>query len=290
MSLQPYSRNLFTLPSALVIWIIFASLALILVDPGTMVLSMALIAFTATLSLTSLFRYANWTAAVLSILIFTGVQIALKGAASTVLLPSAMLAAAVLVVALVGGWIAGEVRRAYRQLANDQKLIDELRLYDPASGILRYRYVYQTLRSEVLRSQRYDKRLCVLLMEVADNESLRQELGADGLEKARRQVVELLPTSLRAMDIAFSGDKLGAILPETNLEGAQKVVDRLVERVQRKLRLPISIGVAQFPTDGVTEDELMRAAEAALRVSQSTGQTYIQYTQLQQTTTPRPAT
>ncbi len=290
MSLQPYSRNLFTLPAALVIWIILASLAMLWADAGTIVLSLALLAFTATLSLTSMFRFSNWTAAVISILIFAVAQIALKGTSAAILLPVGLMTVAALGVALIGGWITAEVRRAYRQLSNDQKLIDELRLYDPANGVLRYRYVYQTLRSEVLRSQRYDKRLCVLLMEVANTESLRQELGADGLERARRQIVEMLPSSLRAMDIAFSGEKVGAILPETNLEGAQKVVDRLIERVQRKLRLPINIGLAQFPTDGVTEDELMRAAEAALQVSQTTGQAYIQYTQIQQTTTPRPVT
>jgi diguanylate cyclase (GGDEF)-like protein len=268
--------------------LIFATLGMIWVDPATTILSLALLAFTATLSLTGMFRYSNWTGAILSILIYAGAQMALKGTGEAILLPIAALAVAVLVIALVGNWIADEARRVYRQLSNDQKMIEELRLFDPATGVLRYRYVYQTLRSEVLRSQRYDKHLCVLLMDVA-NEATRSELGAEGLEEVTRQAIELLPSSLRAMDIPFSGDKVGAILPETNLEGAQKVVDRLIERVQRKLRLPISIGIAQFPTDGVTEDELIRAAEAALQESQNTGQTYTQYAQLQQSE-PRPVT
>ena len=287
MSLQTYSRNLYTLPAALAVWMTFATLGMIWADPATTILSLALLAFTATLSLTGLFRFANWTAAILSIAIYAAAQIALKGTGQEIVLPVAALAVAVLVIALIGGWIADESRRLYRQLSNDQKMIEELRLYDPATGIMRYRYVYQTLRAEVLRSQRYDKHLCVLLMDVS-NDALRAELGPDGLEGAKRQALELLPSSLRAMDIPFSGEKVGAILPETSLEGAQKVVDRLIERVQRKLRLPLSIGIEQFPTFGVTEAELIRAADAALDVSQSTGQTYIQYAQLEQSTTPGP--
>lgn len=289
MSLPPFSHKLYILPAALVIWLIASSIALIWADSMTILLALALLALTATLALTSLFRFSNWFGAIVSILIYAAVLISLKGSFQAVMIPVALFTIAALLVALLGGWMAEEIRRVYRQITNDQKMIEELRLYETDTGVMRYRYVYQTLRSEVLRSQRYDKHVCVLLVDIGNQESLLQELGIEGLNRTRRQVIEMMPASLRAMDIAFSGEKTGAILPETNLEGAQKVIERLIERVQRKLRIPLNAGVAEFPSDGVSEDELMRAAEAALRVSQSTGQPYIQYGQLQQSQQSQPA-
>lgn len=289
MSLPHYSQKLYILPASLILWLIVAGIALIWADPKTFLLALALLAFTATLSLTNLFRFSNWFGAVLAIGVYTAVLISINGSIQAVWIPVALFSVATLLTALLGGWMADEIRSLYRQLTNDQKLIEELRLYEPETGVMRYRYVYQTLRSEVLRSQRYDKHICVLLVDIGSQESLREELGSDGLEHARRQVIEMMPASLRAMDIPFSGEKTGAILPETNLEGAQKVVERLLERVQRKLRIPLNIGLAEFPGDGVSEDELIHAAEAALRFSQTTGQPFVEYGRLRQTNQSQPA-
>ncbi|MDI6695840.1 MAG: diguanylate cyclase [Anaerolineales bacterium] len=289
MSLQPFSRTLRFLPAILSVWLIFSMMGLLFADPANLPLSLALLGFTVALALTGLFRYSNWVAALLSFVVYFFVQAGLKGMTIDIVLPLTVMAVALVITAWLGGWTAAEIHRLYRQIGNDQKLIEELRLYDPDTGIMRYRYVYQTLRSEVLRSQRYDKHLCVLLLKIGNQESLQEELGANELEQMKRQMLELLPASLRAMDIPFSGEKVGAILPETNLEGAQKVVARLLESVQRKLRVPLHIGIAQFPADGVTEEELMRAAEAALHVAETTGRPFVQYAQLHEATQIRPA-
>ena len=79
MSLQPFSRALRFLPAILGIWLIFSMMGLLVADPANLPLSLALLGFTAALALTGLFRYSNWVAALLSLVVYFLVQAGLKG-------------------------------------------------------------------------------------------------------------------------------------------------------------------------------------------------------------------
>jgi diguanylate cyclase (GGDEF)-like protein len=287
MSPKNLSPKLYLLPAILSIWLVFSAFTAHWGDQFTFLLAMALLAFTTTLSLTKFFRFSGWLAAILSISIYTFTQIGLNGLNSSILLTTIIFALSILVSAWLSYLIANEATRVNRQLENNQKLIDELRLYDSETGLLRYQYVYRTLKTEIVRSQRYEKNLSVILLEIGNLDEIKAEYGPDGLDLIKRQVAELLSISLRAMDIPFGGEKIGAILPETDIEGAQIVVHRLITNAGRKARAALFIGVAQFPTDGVTENELMQSAEAALHVSLSTGQPYVAYAQVREVATSK---
>jgi PleD family two-component response regulator len=70
------------------------------------------------------------------------------------------------------------------------------------------------------------------------------------VEALKRQVVGALVSAVRSTDIPFGGEKYGAILPETNRDGINIVVDRLVKTLMEKVHVPVNIGIAQFPQDG----------------------------------------
>jgi diguanylate cyclase (GGDEF)-like protein len=282
MSSNDLNPKLFILPAILSIWLIFSSFITQWSDEPTHILALALLAFTTTLSLTRLFRFSGWLTAILSIALYAFTQVGLNGFNNIVLFPIGIFTLAILVSAWLSSLISSEVSRVNRQLENNQKLIQELRLYDPETGLLRYQYVYRTLKTEIVRSQRYEKNLSVLLIEIGNLEEIETEYGPEGLDTIRRQVAELLSISLRAMDIPFDGDKTGAILPETDIEGAQIVVHRLITNAGRRARAALYIGAAQFPTDGVTESEIIQSAESALQVSLSTGQPYVSYAQVRE--------
>jgi diguanylate cyclase (GGDEF)-like protein len=276
------SPKLFLLTAALSVWLLFSAFAAFWSDPSTSILALALLAFTTTMALTMLFRFSGWLAAVFSIIIFSFTILSLNGFTRLVFVPIGIHILSIVISALLGSAIAKEVSRVNHQLANDQKLIKELRLYDPDTGLLRYQYVLRTLKTEIIRSQRYEKNLSVILVQIGNLAEIESEHGPAGIEIINRQVAELLSVSLRAIDIPFGGEKMGAILPETSPEGTQIVVKRLVNSASRKARAALYIGAAHFPADGVTENELIQSAESALQVSQSTGQPYVEYSNLRE--------
>ena len=76
---------------------------------------------------------------------------------------------------------------------------------------------------------------------------------------------------MRGSDLAFryGGDEFAAILSHADSARARAVVDRLCRRISRSLdqmdngaiRLGLSVGVAWFPDDGTTGQELVPVAD-----------------------------
>jgi GGDEF domain-containing protein len=84
------------------------------------------------------------------------------------------------------------------------------------------------------------------------------------------------------VDTSFVNGKLGSILPHTNPDGACIVAERLVANAARRLKLDLHVGIAHFPGDAVTEEELLQDAEAALQVALTSGRPVVLYNQVRE--------
>jgi len=246
-------------------------------DLNNAIFGMALLAITTVLAITRLFRGAGWVAAAVS-LVAMGVLLYTKLGLS---LTFAILLVGYLVAFFVAAWLAGAMVRQIefvdQQLVNAQRLIEQLRINDPDTGLVRFQYARQTLINEVSRSQRYNTDLCILVADVADWESIRNEFGISYTEILKKDISRIFQDNLRGIDTSFSDNKWGAILPMTKKDGAQIVARRLIDRVARQTRVAMCVGIAQFPADGVSDAELLKACEAALRVAVTSGQPIAEY-------------
>jgi len=278
------------LVATLGVWLILGSLVLGWVDPTFHMLAFGVLALTTTLALIHSSRALGIGVTIAGTLIFTVVQVIVYGLTPRVVLP-----ALVCLIAQSGATVLGMLAnqhftRLARQLEQQHQLVDELRIYDPDTNLLRYPYALQTLKSEIARSQRYGRQVCILFLQVSEPTEWTRAEGVEAKRVAYQQIADLLRSSLRAVDVPFvNATKFGAILPETDAAGARLVCERLTERIAQKLRLAAHIGVAHFPSDGVTEEALVRGAEAALHLSMTTGQPIVFYVQLRHAVqTPAP--
>jgi diguanylate cyclase (GGDEF)-like protein len=267
--------------AALGFWLIMVVFgAFVWIPSETRLVALALLALTLTLATTNIFRYAGWVAAFVSIVVFGLVEINLNGTHSNAFYPVGYFAIGLLIAVELVFAFTREFEMMNSKLETSQKLVDELRLYDPITGLMRYQQALRLLKSEVIRSQRYQKNVCLFLVHIDGNGKLSGQADENSSENTNRRLVGALMGSVRAIDIPFGGSQYGAVLPETNLDGAKTVVDRLINTMVNKVRLPVSIGIAQFPEDGLTESDLAQAAEAALRAAVDTGKPYVQYGQI----------
>ena len=86
---------------------------------------------------------------------------------------------------------------------------------------------------------------------------------------------------MREIDIVgrFGGEEFCVVLPDTELEGARVVAERIRKSAEKRsikaydstLRVTLSIGLAVFPTDGKLLEELMDKADWALYRAKSQG-------------------
>jgi diguanylate cyclase (GGDEF)-like protein/putative nucleotidyltransferase with HDIG domain len=97
-------------------------------------------------------------------------------------------------------------------------------------------------------------------------------------DKTLARIGNLIQESIRNTDVAFryGGDEFAVLLPQSESDDAFMVAERVrgnIERemVGRKVRITASLGLASWPSDGVTSDELVTAADRALYYTKQTG-------------------
>lgn len=254
----------------------------VIIQDDLRVVALALVVFTVTITALNIFRYSGWFAALLSIIIFGLAEQSLYGSTDAVLRPLIYFSLLTLLIAAITSQMMREWDGVYSKMANTGELIEELRVYDASTGLIRYYHALQLLRTEINRSQRYKRNVCLLLLKADIDEETSQQPIIEGAEGYHRQIANELKRAVRNSDIPFVGEYYGAILPETNLEGARIVVERLTNAVANMVRIPVRIGVAQFPEDGLSKDDLARAAQAALQYSMATKKPHIQFDQIQE--------
>ena len=155
--------------------------------------------------------------------------------------------------------------------------VEELTIVDEHTRLFNARYLKRSLESEVERSRRFSHPLSVVFFDLDRFKLLNDTHGHDAGSAALAEVGELLLKTLRTTDIAirYGGDEFVLVLPETPKTAAVDVTRRLHALLGQHeflkergidVHLPGSFGVASFPDDGTSADDLLRAADKAMYV------------------------
>ncbi|AZE51683.1 Sensory box/GGDEF family protein [Pseudomonas chlororaphis] len=172
-----------------------------------------------------------------------------------------------------------EVRHLHQQLEYQA-------VTDPLTGLLNRRGFYQTVESVLLRSERSDKSLVLLYLDLDGFKRVNDSLGHDAGDRVLRWVSEQMKACLRSFDILarMGGDEFTALLELEFPEQAAKICEKLIERISicqqidgLDVALGASIGIAIYPDCGSNLDGLMRAADIAMYESKRAGRQQYRY-------------
>jgi diguanylate cyclase (GGDEF)-like protein len=155
---------------------------------------------------------------------------------------------------------------AYRSLAIPG-LIEATRV-EPKSGLYNMRHFTAVVSQELERARRLDRPLAVLMIDVDHLRAVNTARGHLAGDRALKDVAVALGLATRDYDVAarFGGDEFCVLLPETELEGALVVAERirtLVEQNTAEPRITVSVGVAAHRGGETTPDELLALADRA---------------------------
>jgi len=171
-------------------------------------------------------------------------------------------------------------------LVDTARLFDEvhhLATNDPLTGLANYRRLTEVLDSELQRSGRTGREFAVLLLDLDRLKGINDRYGHVVGSQALRRLADILRAHGRSIDTAarYGGDEFALVLPETGERAGRRVAARICDRLaqdEQQPALSVSVGVAVFPRDGVTVDQLLRAADRDLygmkahRAKRSSGQ------------------
>lgn len=275
---NPFQKTSQALINALFsIWLIVSTIGFVIFDSNLIPLGLSVLAFVAVFSITGLFKYASWFASVIGIIAYAGASYYLYGFTVEALTTLGFAAAILIITAWLGSLINRILEENGRQLDNAHKLIEHLEIRDPQTGLVRYHFARQTLINEISRSQRYKNELSVLMGDAKNWDEIEKQYGVEHLNTIKRRISSIFVETLRDVDIPFSNGKWGAILPMTKLDGTLVVSRRLVDRIARETNVDFHIGIARVPTDGISDEEIIQASEAALKVAITSDEPLAQY-------------
>jgi diguanylate cyclase (GGDEF)-like protein len=154
---------------------------------------------------------------------------------------------------------------------------------DVKTGLSNARHVREALTSELERAARYQRPLSVLVADLDFLRNVNNTYGHLAGDAVLAGIGDVLRRELRTTDIParFGGEEFVVVLPETSQPRALQLAERVRRAVAEReydfgddgeaVHVTISIGVAAFPADAATEDELLRAADAAVYDAKARG-------------------
>jgi diguanylate cyclase (GGDEF)-like protein len=144
---------------------------------------------------------------------------------------------------------------------------------DPLTGLLNHQSFSEELELELERARRYRRDVAVVYCDVDSFKQVNDTLGHLEGDRVLERIAVSLRDTTRASDFSgrLGGDEFAVCLVETDLASGHAFVERLERHVTELVEsglLPrgvsISAGVAHFPTDGVTAEEVLRRADTRL--------------------------
>lgn len=166
------------------------------------------------------------------------------------------------------------------KLAFQLDMVSQSALQDHLTGALNKRGMEDAILREFARADSHDKPLCLGLIDIDDFKLINDQLGHVSGDEAIKHLADIVNQHLRNEDVLvrYSGETFLIILPDTNIEDA----DALLQKIQRELTkqlflyenkkhlITFSAGVTlrQFAE---VFDPVMLRAENALYEAKNTG-------------------
>jgi diguanylate cyclase (GGDEF)-like protein len=148
-------------------------------------------------------------------------------------------------------------------------------ILDPLTGLFNRRYMTTAFDRELRLASRTNRPVGVIMLDVDRFKQINDQFGHAAADKALLSLAGLLRSRLRAYDvpIRYGGDEIVILLPDTTLEGARVVAEKLRQNTRDlevrhgSIVLPpvtISVGVAAYTVNGTNADCILKAADEAL--------------------------
>jgi diguanylate cyclase (GGDEF)-like protein len=149
---------------------------------------------------------------------------------------------------------------------------------DGLTGIKTRRYFLEALQSEWKRAARSGRPFSVVLIDLDKFKQVNDTMGHLEGDLVLARIGRLLEQKCRQSNVVarYGGDEFVILMPETSVEQAQILSERLrlwiaTDPMLNERQITGSFGVATFPIHGSTVEDIVRIADAGMYLSKRAG-------------------
>ena len=170
--------------------------------------------------------------------------------------------------------------------ATEEKLY-HMANFDVLTGLVNRRYFQDQLEKNLHHARRLKDLLALMFIDLDGFKLLNDNFGHQSGDQTLRIVAERLMGSIRDTDIVarMGGDEFTIILPFIkNTQNIAAIADKILRHITRPIKLKnadifisASIGIAIFPNDARSAEELLQNSDAALYRAKEIGKNLYQF-------------
>lgn len=156
---------------------------------------------------------------------------------------------------------------------------------DGLTGLFNHRTAQEKLTEQLRVAERYQRKLSLIMLDVDHFKAINDNYGHQAGDAVLKSVAKLIRTACRDVDIParYGGEEFLLILPEVNQEGAAVLAERIRTRMEDEriryedveISVTSSFGIASFPDDSKSQDQLIELADRALYMSKRMGRNQV---------------
>ncbi|MBE0682811.1 MAG: diguanylate cyclase [Anaerolineales bacterium] len=181
-----------------------------------------------------------------------------------------------------------ELQEANHRLQNQMQEIislqDQLReqaIRDPLTGLYNRRILEEALERESAQAKRNESGFCIAMIDIDNFKTLNDRHSHSAGDMILKSLAGILTHNVRQGDIScrYGGDEFVVLMPNAAVEGALKRANqwrRAFQMLQKnfngqELQVTLSIGIASYPSHGLSGQDILEAADGALYASKARG-------------------
>jgi diguanylate cyclase (GGDEF)-like protein len=164
-------------------------------------------------------------------------------------------------------------------------MVSYLANIDPLTKSLTRRHFFNIAESEFLRYSRYRRPLSILILDTDDFKNINDTYGHHAGDIVLRSFSLVAMEQKRAQDTfgRLGGEEFGLLLPETNLEQARIVAERIQKTWEQTpsnmdgemIHSTVSIGGTEASSDDKSFEDILRRADRLLYQAKGSGKNQV---------------
>ena len=159
---------------------------------------------------------------------------------------------------------------------------------DPKTGLYNIKYFTEILKNEINRAKRNNFPLSISFLDLDDFKMINDKYGHPTGDRILHHIAKIIKKMSRSEDVTarFGGDEFVILYPHTQKNKAFAVTKRIIEGIKnhpfilnnkekKNYICNLSIGIASYPLDADSSEELMNKADIALYRAKKRGKNKI---------------
>ena len=146
--------------------------------------------------------------------------------------------------------------------------------HDELTGLKNRVKVYDYIAKSIEKAKKENTKVSVLFIDLNKFKDINDTLGHEAGDVLLQEIASRFTSAVRSTDVVFriGGDEFLILLENiTDLLAVEKVIESILESIKtpvkyknEKIQISVSIGIALYPDDALTSDELIKASDIAM--------------------------